>query len=157
MLHGHIALDWYFNFITYISFNVYLSIVLNVCIGAICICSHSGAARAAVDNLTKSMAVEWSPAGVRVNAVAPVVSHFCLYILSSLHSLAAACTVMMCIKINHVCLLLSRTHTACVYARMRTHRCIYARSVSAALERIQSTRLLAKSRKIKHEKYTTHK
>lgn len=33
--------------------------------------SHTGAARAAVDNLTKSLAVEWSPAGVRINAVAP--------------------------------------------------------------------------------------
>uniref|UniRef100_A0A914WYR3 Peroxisomal trans-2-enoyl-CoA reductase n=1 Tax=Plectus sambesii TaxID=2011161 RepID=A0A914WYR3_9BILA len=33
--------------------------------------SHSGAARAGVDNLTKSLAVEWAHSGVRVNAVAP--------------------------------------------------------------------------------------
>lgn len=33
---------------------------------------HTGAARAAVDNLTKSLAIEWASAGVRVNAVAPV-------------------------------------------------------------------------------------
>uniref|UniRef100_A0A8D0LA16 Peroxisomal trans-2-enoyl-CoA reductase n=1 Tax=Sphenodon punctatus TaxID=8508 RepID=A0A8D0LA16_SPHPU len=33
--------------------------------------SHSGAARAAVDNLTKSLAIEWAPSGVRINAVAP--------------------------------------------------------------------------------------
>ncbi len=32
---------------------------------------HSGAARAGVDNLTKTAAVEWAKSGVRVNAVAP--------------------------------------------------------------------------------------
>ena len=32
---------------------------------------HSGAARAGVDNLTKTAAVEWAQCGVRVNAVAP--------------------------------------------------------------------------------------
>jgi len=33
--------------------------------------AHTGAARAGVDNLTKTMAVEWAHRGVRVNAVAP--------------------------------------------------------------------------------------
>ncbi|XP_061465208.1 peroxisomal trans-2-enoyl-CoA reductase isoform X2 [Rhineura floridana] len=33
--------------------------------------SHSGAARAAVDNLTKSLAVEWAHRGVRINSIAP--------------------------------------------------------------------------------------
>ena len=33
--------------------------------------AHTGAARAGVDNLTKSLAVEWSPKRIRVNAVAP--------------------------------------------------------------------------------------
>lgn len=33
--------------------------------------AHTGAARAGVDNLTKSLAVEWAHSGVRVNAVAP--------------------------------------------------------------------------------------
>ena len=32
---------------------------------------HTGAARAGVDNLTKTAAVEWAPHGIRVNAVAP--------------------------------------------------------------------------------------
>ncbi|XP_068102176.1 peroxisomal trans-2-enoyl-CoA reductase-like [Hyperolius riggenbachi] len=33
--------------------------------------SHTGAARAAVDNLTKSLAIEWAHTGVRINSVAP--------------------------------------------------------------------------------------
>ncbi|XP_076018268.1 peroxisomal trans-2-enoyl-CoA reductase [Genypterus blacodes] len=33
--------------------------------------AHTGAARAAVDNLTKTLAIEWASSGVRVNAVAP--------------------------------------------------------------------------------------
>ncbi|XP_028283627.1 peroxisomal trans-2-enoyl-CoA reductase [Parambassis ranga] len=33
--------------------------------------AHTGAARAGVDNLTKSLAIEWATSGVRVNAVAP--------------------------------------------------------------------------------------
>ena len=33
--------------------------------------AHTGAARAAVDNLTKTLAVEWAASGVRVNSVAP--------------------------------------------------------------------------------------
>lgn len=33
--------------------------------------AHTGAARAGVDNLTKTLSVEWSQYGIRVNAVAP--------------------------------------------------------------------------------------
>ena len=33
--------------------------------------SHTGAARAGVANLTKSLALSWSPNGIRVNSVAP--------------------------------------------------------------------------------------
>jgi citronellol/citronellal dehydrogenase len=33
--------------------------------------AHSGAARAGVENLTRTLAVEWAHAGVRINAVAP--------------------------------------------------------------------------------------
>lgn len=33
--------------------------------------AHTGAARAAVDNLTKSLAIEWAHSGVRINSVAP--------------------------------------------------------------------------------------
>lgn len=44
-------------------------------LNAVLICffvSHTGAARAGIDNLTKSLSVEWAESGVRVNAVAPV-------------------------------------------------------------------------------------
>ena len=37
--------------------------------------AHTGAARAGVDNLTKSLAVEWGRYGVRINSVAPGVIH----------------------------------------------------------------------------------
>lgn len=33
--------------------------------------AHTGAARAGMDNLTKTLAVEWSPYHIRINAVAP--------------------------------------------------------------------------------------
>ncbi|EQC34804.1 hypothetical protein SDRG_07609 [Saprolegnia diclina VS20] len=33
--------------------------------------SHSGSSRAGVENMTKSLAVEWAPRGIRLNAVAP--------------------------------------------------------------------------------------
>jgi citronellol/citronellal dehydrogenase len=33
--------------------------------------SHTGAARAGVENLTKSLAIEWATHGIRVNAIAP--------------------------------------------------------------------------------------
>jgi citronellol/citronellal dehydrogenase len=33
--------------------------------------AHTGAARAGVENLTRTLAVEWAPHGIRVNAVAP--------------------------------------------------------------------------------------
>ncbi len=33
--------------------------------------AHSGAARAGVENLTRSLAVEWGPHNIRVNAIAP--------------------------------------------------------------------------------------
>ena len=39
--------------------------------GAVSHAEHAGAARAGVDNITKSLAVEWAAHGVRVNSVAP--------------------------------------------------------------------------------------
>lgn len=37
--------------------------------------AHTGAARAGVDNLTKTLAVEWAPYHIRINAVAPGIIH----------------------------------------------------------------------------------
>jgi peroxisomal trans-2-enoyl-CoA reductase len=33
--------------------------------------SHTGAARSAVDNLTKTLAIEWASCGIRINSIAP--------------------------------------------------------------------------------------
>ncbi|KAI5089010.1 peroxisomal trans-2-enoyl-CoA reductase, partial [Silurus meridionalis] len=33
--------------------------------------AHTGAARAAVENLTKSLAIEWASSGIRINSIAP--------------------------------------------------------------------------------------
>ena len=33
---------------------------------------HSGAARAGIDNLTKTLALEWVSKGIRINSIAPV-------------------------------------------------------------------------------------
>ncbi len=49
---------------------VILNMIINILRGAPGM-AHSGAARAGVDNLTKSLAVEWSKYGIQVNAVAP--------------------------------------------------------------------------------------
>ncbi len=37
---------------------------------------HTGAARAAVENMSKSLAVEWASDGVRINNIAPVSERF---------------------------------------------------------------------------------
>ncbi len=36
------------------------------------LCRHSGAARAAIENLSKSLAIEWAQNGIRINNIAPV-------------------------------------------------------------------------------------
>ena len=41
------------------------------------VASHTGAARAGVVNMTKTLAVEWAASGVRVNSVAPVRAVWC--------------------------------------------------------------------------------
>lgn len=57
--------------------------------------SHTGAARAAVDNLTKSLAIEWAASGVRVNAVAPVCT---TPVLFHFHQ----CLILWCFKLVYV-------------------------------------------------------
>ncbi len=47
-----------------------VNIILNIYRGVPAM-AHSGAARAGVDNLTKTLAVEWSKYNIRINAIAP--------------------------------------------------------------------------------------
>ncbi|XP_073490514.1 peroxisomal trans-2-enoyl-CoA reductase-like isoform X2 [Aquarana catesbeiana] len=54
--------------------------------------SHTGAARAAVDNLTKSLAIEWAHSGVRINSVAPISAMVC-FLLSPAASFISGETV----------------------------------------------------------------
>ena len=35
-------------------------------------CRHSGAARAGIENLSKSLSIEWASNGIRINSIAPV-------------------------------------------------------------------------------------
>ena len=37
--------------------------------------AHTGAARAGIENFTKSLAVEWSPYNIRLNNIAPGIIH----------------------------------------------------------------------------------
>ena len=50
--------------------------IRNVVFGCM-VASHTGAARAGVVNMTKTLAVEWAASGVRVNSVAPVRAVWC--------------------------------------------------------------------------------
>ena len=78
------------NEITTLKLNVYLTLLTCVLNGRVCITivlhkcffflffSHSAAARAGVENLSKSLAIEWAERGVRINCVAPVcINLFC--------------------------------------------------------------------------------
>lgn len=63
-----------------------VSTLLQIIGCAMTTCSHTAAARAGVDNLTKSLAVEWAPYGIRVNSVAPVSRLLLLRALLSAHA-----------------------------------------------------------------------
>lgn len=64
--------------------------------------SHTGAARAGVDNLTKTLAIEWALNGIRVNAIAPVrvngLDFGCMYVCffppASLQARSIFCSVL---------------------------------------------------------------
>lgn len=49
------------------------------CQVSITIHSHSAAARSGIENLTKTLAVEWAANGIRLNCVAPVCVCVCAY------------------------------------------------------------------------------
>jgi len=54
--------------------------------------AHTGAARAGVENLTKTLAVEWAGAGVRVNAISPGI----IYSDSAGRFLCSLCMCELC-------------------------------------------------------------
>ncbi|KAM9037494.1 peroxisomal trans-2-enoyl-CoA reductase isoform X2 [Sarcophilus harrisii] len=56
--------------------------------------SHSGAARAGVENLTKSLAIEWASHGVRINCISPISSVAC-FLLSPAASYITGHTVVV--------------------------------------------------------------
>lgn len=48
-----------------------INISANLQYGATWFQAHASAAKAAIDSLTRSLALEWGPEGIRVNSLAP--------------------------------------------------------------------------------------
>ena len=77
------------------------------------ICRHSAAARSGIENLTKSLAVEWAADGIRLNCVAPVCV---LYV----------CAVYICVYVHmYVCIHVYVCMHVCMCVRMHAmHTCL---------------------------------
>lgn len=105
----------------------YILLTINICVNEAlvcfvgCVCSHTGAARSGVDNLTKSLAIEWAASGVRINAVAPVSN--ILHAVLPLHILYCERQVLQSKPILHlVLILLGLAKVKWLVCGLSTHR-----------------------------------
>ena len=62
---------------------------------------HSGAARSGVENLTKTLAIEWASDGIRLNCVAPVCACVCVcvYMCACVHVRVRVCACVLCVYV----------------------------------------------------------
>lgn len=71
--------------------------------------AHTGAARAGVDNLTKTLAVEWARFNIRVNAVAPGIIESSVSVFYSVRFAGLAVMVVVIVSVVAIDVVVSRS------------------------------------------------